>query len=114
MAGTEAGTKRRRSVCGRKPRKGVGLYMPVNPACDVPLSRRSPLPLPARCPLARLLGNTDPAVHEFGSGGNPSYGSSQCPRQDVDFAFLTVDVPRPRSDAPAQLASAGCIVDRAN
>lgn len=48
MAGTEAGTKRRRSVCGRKPRKGVGLYMPVNPACDVPLSRRSPRGTAAR------------------------------------------------------------------
>jgi potassium voltage-gated channel Eag-related subfamily H protein 7 len=31
-------------------------------------------------------------VHEFGPCGNPSYGSALCPRQDVDFAFLTVDV----------------------
>jgi hypothetical protein len=32
-------------------------------------------------------------VREFGPGGNPAYGTTQCPRRELAFAFLVLDVP---------------------
>jgi potassium voltage-gated channel Eag-related subfamily H protein 7 len=42
--------------------------------------------------LVSFAQNLATEVHEFGPSGNPAYGSAQTPRQDVEFAFLTVDV----------------------